>query len=128
STRRHYARIHMMQRRNFILIIAIPVVAAVTGCATMSEGECWTADWYQVGRSDGADGYTRARLYDHRQACTQYGIRPDASAYFAGRQLGLKRYCTPRNGFHAGRSGKPYRDVCPAPLEPAFLDVYREGR
>lgn len=107
---------------------AVAALCLLSGCATLSQGECLTANWYQIGRSDGARGFTRARLYEHRQACTEYGVWPNASAYYEGRQLGLKRYCTPRNGFRAGRDGHPYRDVCPLPTEAAFLEEYRKGK
>lgn len=102
--------------------------ALISGCATLSEGECLTADWYQIGRNDGARGYERARLYEHRKACMEYGVTPQSTLYYEGRQLGLKTYCTPQNGFQQGRSGQPYHNVCPAELEPAFLHEYRQGK
>lgn len=100
---------------------------ALPGCATLSEAECKTADWFRIGERDGRDGYPRARLHKHREACIEYGIRPDAETYYAGRQIGLARYCTPSNGFREGREGRPYRDVCPAKHEPGFLAEYRKG-
>lgn len=109
-----------------IAIMAVLPVA-LTGCATLSEGECRTADWYQIGLQDGGDGYTRARLHKHSEACSAYGVRPNPERYYAGRQKGLERYCTPRNGFIVGREGKPYRDVCPPGTQGAFLDEYRAG-
>lgn len=104
------------------------VVVWINGCATLSKGECLTANWYLLGRHDGSHGYTRARLYEHRQACAQYGVIPDAQAYYAGRRVGLERYCTPRNGFREGRAGHEYRDVCPLSSETAFLKAYRKGK
>lgn len=101
---------------------------APSGCATLSKGQCLTANWYLLGRKDGSRGYTRARLYEHRQACMEYGVWPNAKAYYAGRRVGLERYCTPRSGFRAGREGEPYRGVCPASSETAFLRTYRKGK
>lgn len=100
---------------------------ALGGCATLSKGECLTANWYLIGRNDGAHGYERARLYEHRQACMQYGVWPNAKAYYVGRRKGLASYCTTRNGFREGRAGNPYRGVCPASSEQAFLRGYRKG-
>lgn len=109
-------------------LLGLAISASIlSGCATMSKGECLTANWYQVGRNDGARGYERARLYKHREACVEYGVSPQSSQYYKGRQAGLHSYCTPQNGFDEGRSGRPYRDVCPAKLEPAFLREYRQG-
>lgn len=110
------------------LALAGALLAGASGCATLSEGECHTADWYQIGRADGQRGYERARLYEHRKACAEYGIRPDATAYYRGRQVGLAAYCTPRNGFDEGRAGHVYRGVCPPGYESRFLAAYRDGQ
>jgi len=112
------------------VLIATLLVALLmgTGCATLSEAECHTANWYRLGQKDGNKGYERARLYDHADACAPYGIRPDPNAYYAGRKLGLDHYCTPQGGYRAGLDGHPYRDVCPPTAEPAFLAEYRQGK
>ena len=99
-----------------------------SGCATLSEGECYTADWYQLGRMDGRQGYERERLYQHQKACAEYGVRVDATAYYRGRQVGLASYCTAANGYEEGRAGHGYRNVCPAKYEHRFLAAYRDGR
>lgn len=104
------------------------VVLASSGCATLSKGECLTANWRLLGKNDGANGYQRARLYQHRKACAQYGVWPDAEAYYAGRREGLERYCTARTGFREGRAGHEYQGVCPLPSENAFLEAYRKGK
>src|SRR5690625_2734851 len=121
-----YGKAHML-RLTALLGLAM-TMATLTGCATMSKGECLTANWYQIGRNDGARGYERARLYEHREACAEYGVTPRSTRYYKGRQAGLRAYCTPQNGFDEGRSGRTYRNVCPAKLEPAFLREYRQGR
>ena len=100
----------------------------LAGCATLDEDECRTADWAQIGHADGRAGHSRARLEAHREACAKLGIRPDAERYFAARERGLERYCTPENGWRVGRSGDSYEDVCPPELERAFLARYRAGR
>ena len=110
------------------LALAGTLLAGASGCATLSEGECYTADWYQLGRADGQRGYERSRLYEHRKACVEYGIRPDATAYYRGRQVGLAAYCTPRNGYQEGRDGHVYRGVCPPKYESRFLAAYRDGK
>ncbi|MGM0517847.1 MAG: DUF2799 domain-containing protein [Pseudomonadota bacterium] len=110
------------------LALAGALLAGASGCATLSEGECYTADWYQLGRADGQRGYERSRLYEHRKACAEYGIRPDATAYYRGRQVGLAAYCTPRNGYEEGRAGHVYRGVCPPKYESRFLAAFRDGQ
>lgn len=110
------------------LLLLIPLLLSMlSACATLSEGECMTADWYQIGRLDGNEGYPRSRLFDHHEACAAYGIRPDNDAYYEGREAGLSNYCTPHNGFIEGRAGKQYRNVCSATTERDFLEEYRKG-
>ncbi|KTG15908.1 MULTISPECIES: DUF2799 domain-containing protein [unclassified Guyparkeria] len=99
-----------------------------SGCATLTEGECHTADWHELGRMDGRQGYERARLYEHQKACAEYGVQIDASAYYRGRRVGLASYCTQANGYDEGRAGHTYRGVCPAKDEQRFLAAYRDGK
>ncbi|MBU2874547.1 DUF2799 domain-containing protein [Marinobacter salexigens] len=101
--------------------------AGFSGCATLSEGECKTADWQEIGRKDGSKGYTRARLHKHYEACAEYKVEPQADRYYAGRDAGLKQYCTPRKGFDEGREGNRYRGVCPPDLERGFLAEFSKG-
>lgn len=103
------------------------LIAVFSGCATLSEGECKTADWHEIGRKDGASGFTRARLHKHSEACSEYSVQPQQNRYYAGREIGLERYCTPRNGFDEGREGNRYRSVCPAEVERGFLSAFRKG-
>lgn len=83
--------------------------------------------WEQLGRTDGRQGYPSSRLYEHNKACAEYGIAIDERPYQQGRERGLLDYCTADNGFREGRKGARYHNVCPARLEPAFLDRYRDG-
>ncbi len=97
------------------------------GCAVMSESECLTADWYLVGERDGREGKPLAHLSQYYDACSQYGIYPEEEAYRDGRDQGLTVYCTEDGGYQEGRVGLGYRGVCPAALEPYFLQGYNVG-
>lgn len=98
-----------------------------SGCATLSRDECFRADWYRIGREDGAKGYPGERIEDHRKACGEFGISPNPSAYRQGRGDGLMLYCTPSSGFEQGKSGASYRYVCPRELEANFMRGFRVG-
>lgn len=114
-----------------LLILAAAAAGAAVGlasCATMSEEQCLAGDWAGQGYSDGASGLSMSRLNEHTEACAKHGVTPDAAAYRAGREQGLPRYCTPANGFLAGRTGSGYGGVCPAYLEADFLPAYRDGQ
>lgn len=97
----------------------------LTGCASLSEGECRSGHWYEIGRADGARGLTMRAVDSHREACAKFGVAPDYQTYRRGREQGLLRYCTPEKGYQEGRYGLSYNGVCPAHLERAFLRNYR---
>lgn len=109
------------------VILAVAAVA-LAGCATMSEEQCLAGDWGGQGFNDGAAGHPYSRLNEHTEACARHGVYPDAAAYAAGRDQGLRQYCTAPNGFHVGRSGNGYAGVCPAGLEADFMYGYNDGR
>ena len=103
-------------------------VILLTGCASMSEQECLTANWLDQGFRDGRTGQPLARIGDHRKACAKVGVRPDDALYFQGRDQGIVLYCTPENALAVGRQGQPYRNACPAALEHQFLVSYEQGK
>ena len=82
--------------------------------------------WYAIGLEDGARGRPVERLADHRRACAKYQISPDAAQYLAGREEGLKSFCTYERGYGEGRAGHVYNAACRAPQ--AFLAGYQRGR
>jgi hypothetical protein len=102
--------------------------AILPGCASMNRGECVSANWYAIGLEDGARGQALERLGTHRRACAEHGIAPDAERYIAGRNEGLKSFCTYERGFSQGRGGHAYGGACPAPLAAAFQSGYQRGR
>lgn len=101
---------------------------AVSGCASMSEGECLTANWFDKGYKDASRGYPVSRVVDYREACSGVGIVPDVARYRKGYDEGIVQYCMPANGLAEGRAGHYYANVCPARLEGQFLVYYRYGR
>ncbi len=110
------------------LIPMIAMLLLASGCATMSEEECLTADWHSIGYEDGAAGLQIAQLSKRREACADHGVRPDTAAYRAGRDEGLLLYCTEHRGFRLGNAGGSYSGVCPADLEGLFLRGHQAGR
>jgi hypothetical protein len=102
------------------------LILLASGCASLDRNECLTADWYAIGLEDGARGRAVERLGDHRRACAKHNVTPDASRYVAGRNEGLKSFCTYQRGFSEGRAGHAYVAGCPEPS--AFLAGYKRGR
>lgn len=108
-------------------IVMAALAILIGGCAGMSEEECLVADWHAIGYEDGAAGRQVAQLGKRRQACAEYGVQPNTTAYRAGRTEGLELYCTEQRGFRLGRAGQNYNGVCPADLEGLFLHAYQAG-
>ncbi len=98
-----------------------------SGCATLSESECRSANWYAIGLEDGARGMDLERFGKHRRACAEYGIAAELDPYREGRQQGLQSFCREANGFYQGKAGYIYKDICPIELEYEFLTGYQAG-
>lgn len=113
--------------RLFQLLLLI-AVWGLQGCASLSQDECRSADWYSIGYEDGLRGHTPIRISDHRKACASHGVAPDLTRYNDGRKAGLLWYCEPRNGFRLGVKGQAYAGACPDQAEPAFLDAWSAGK
>lgn len=110
------------------LSTALAILALLAGCATLDKNECLRADWYAVGLEDGARGLPVERLGDHRRACAEHGITPQTERYLAGRNEGLKSFCTYERGVSIGRSGQSYSAVCPGALATRFSAGYQHGK
>jgi hypothetical protein len=74
------------------------------------------------------NGKPRAFFQRHVDACIKHGVSANRDPYYAGRDEGLRIYCTGDSGFEQGRLGRKYHYVCPPDLEPEFLNAYYEGR
>lgn len=110
------------------MALALMALFAMQGCASMSQEECVTGDWYAIGYEDGARGRNADRIGKYRKACADHDITPDLRAYQEGREEGLREFCRPQTGFAVGRRGNSYSGICPADLEPAFVAAYQEGK
>ncbi len=108
-------------------VVLAAAMLVMSGCASMSAEECMSSDWYAIGFEDGARGYGADQLSNRRQACAKHGVTADFQAYQSGRTEGLKEFCQPQRGFNVGAAGGRYNGVCPAHLEPGFLDAFRVG-
>ena len=67
-------------------LIACAVLAAA-GCAQVTEQECRSADWYQIGEQDGNVWGMRPRIDQLAHQCSAYGVtagEKGEKAYMAG--------------------------------------------
>lgn len=109
-------------------VLIVISLAALSGCAGMSEQACLVTDWRSVGFEDGIAGRSAGSIGNYRQSCSKHGVAPDLEQYRAGHADGVENYCRASNGFEVGRRGSRYQGVCPASLEADFLMAYNEGR
>ena len=112
------------RRASLLLMLA----GLLPGCATLDRDQCLRADWYAIGLEDGARGQPLERSGDHRRACAEHGVTPKIEPYLAGRNEGLKSYCTYEKGLSVGRSGQSYSGVCPAGLAGNFTAGFQRGK
>jgi hypothetical protein len=110
------------------LIVLLATAAMLSGCASLSQQECLTADWESIGYRDGSQGYDAGRIAKHSEACAEHGVKADSQLYEEGRIRGLELFCTDSNGMRLGRQGYAYTGVCPLSLEAAFSHGYEIGR
>jgi hypothetical protein len=108
--------------------LLLGLAAMTCGCATMNEGECQNADWYNQGVDDGVAGHNRSRIDAYADDCGEFGIPPDARAWRAGWALGIEQFCTAERGYEEGIEGRSYGNSCPEDIEPPFMSAYLLGR
>jgi hypothetical protein len=115
-------------QRLVLNVCAAGAALALSGCATLSENECRTADWGRLGHQDGTNGHAESRLAEHAEACNKIGILPNATAWRAGWDRGVQSYCTPAVGWREGLAGRSYNGVCRTRgNEAGFLQAYQAG-
>ena len=95
--------------KRLIFVAVLPLLAS---CASLSEDSCRVGDWSSIGYRDGANGQLVSYINQHREACADYGIEPDADVWARARAEGLKEYCTPANVYNLGRRGREMNPVC----------------
>lgn len=101
---------------------------ALAGCESLTDAECQSADWYQIGVVDGAEGRGPDRIDSHRKACADVGIAPSPERWLAGRERGLRLYCTPGKAYEVGREGHSIRAGCTQAEMRRMSPAYEHGR
>lgn len=73
---------------------ALAACALLGSCMHMSESECRTADWYQLGYRD-ADTYgLRPQVDQYAYLCRAYGVQTPEATYLAGWVDGFREWNT----------------------------------
>lgn len=96
----------------------------LTSCSVMSVEECKTANWRDIGYTNGTNGYDKKKLSEYESACKEGNIKPDQASYETGYRDGLKQYCTAQNIFDKGLIGKGNYRVCPVEKQTELKPYY----
>lgn len=115
-----------MRRIGLLIITSLPML--LTACAENPNNtvNCNRINWYRLGLKDGSEGSYRQNLAHSFPACGA-SITVDKEQYHAGWSMGVKEYCTPKNGFRLGEAGKMYNNICHTSEISAFDKAWREG-
>ncbi len=116
----------MNMRRTLPLLMLLLAGCSSTPVAVVSK--CQSADWYEIGRQDGAQGEPAEKIEARRQECRNHYTEKAEAIYLNGRERGLVEFCTPENGLALGRRGELYYYVCPYNLEVGFTTAFKRGK
>lgn len=114
----------MSYRALFLTVGALSVLAA---CDTITEDQCQAGDWRAIGFADGAAGRAPDMINTHARTCANVGVTPNVAAWNAGREEGLRQYCTPQNAYRIGANGTTLAPYCPAGQREALNRANRTG-
>lgn len=113
---------------NVKFVIASLISVSLVGCASMSEDECLSADWYTIGFEDGSRGYAPNHISSHRKSCAKHGVTPSFENYTKGHARGLLHYCVPNTAFNLGSQGRIFPQLCHSLSTPDMEDAFELGR
>ena len=111
-----------------LITMALLLPLALSACATLNEAECETTNWRDLGQRNGQEGRASSYIVQHQDACSRFGLPVDGTAWRSGWEVGIRQYCTPRNGLEEGKQGNVYAQSCPADVAPGFLRTYAVGK
>jgi len=111
--------------RNVWQISALLSMMLLGGCASLSQSECISADWYDVGVHNALEGQKKDYVAEHFKACSKYQITPDLVEYKLGWMEGVQRFCTAQSAWRYGLTRHQYQNTCSINAEKQFLPAYR---
>lgn len=117
-----------MPFNNFLKILLFGLfLLVITACATLDEGECETANWYELGVKDGERGRKESTYTTYRKDCSEYNIDVNVEEYRTGWQSGIVSYCDADKAFVLGIDGNSGTNYCPLDLRDSFTSAHSLG-
>lgn len=135
SNRSPLNRLHRLRTNPLTLLPAsllLVSLVALSGCATtgkITSTQCEQGNWQDMGQRDGMLGRSGAYFGHYLAACPNLNpASPAREQWEAGRQQGLKSYCTELNAYKLGREGYSWQSVCPLEGIEKLEEAYSQGR
>lgn len=108
----------------------ILLLAFLSSCQTLKIADekpsCLELDWFELGRSDGAQGLESLTWQKREVACKEFSESHHQS-YVNGWYAGVDEFCSSSHGFAFGKTGSEYYNVCPTSKEETFIRAYQKG-
>lgn len=116
-----------MKRLSIVSGIILVAPLVLSACATTGNHtakpsiDCQAPNWQALGEQDGKAGRYAYEITRHQKACPTAVIDQTVLATWeAGRQAGLKSYCTKAHAYELGQRGYSMNQVCP---EEGLLEI-----
>lgn len=116
-----------MKRLSIVSGIILVAPLVLSACATTGNHtakpsiDCQAPNWQALGEQDGKAGRYAYEIARHQKACPTAVIDQTVLATWeAGRQAGLKSYCTKAHAYELGQHGYSMNQVCP---EEGLLEI-----
>lgn len=110
------------------ILISSLILLSLLSCSTIKEEDCENRNWYQQGFLDGSSGLDRSMYDTYLKVCEQKETPESKETFMKGHALGSTKYCTKRNGYLVGESGRPLPKQCDSLEFPDFKEGYEKGR
>ena len=108
------------------LFLILSASFCITACASISEEQCLSENWQELGYKDGSSGINIDRVNKYTEVCSEHGVTVNANLYSAGYKQGIQTYCTDTRGFRAGEGGSRFNNACSGFT--GYEHAYSEGR
>ncbi|EPJ45735.1 MAG: hypothetical protein OFPI_35960 [Osedax symbiont Rs2] len=109
-------------------LLSLGSILLLSGCASMNQSECISADWSKVGYENALSGKKGSYVAKHTEACAEYAITPQFAEYQRGWNQGINKFCTAQFAWKYASDGRYYHDTCSAESEAVFLPAYKLGK
>lgn len=108
------------------LFLVLSASLCITACASISEEQCLSGNWQELGYKDGSNGTNIDRVDEYADVCSEHGVTVNANLYSTGYKQGIQTYCTDTQGFRAGENGSSFNKACSGFT--GYEHAYSEGR